>query len=139
MKTIILTIIVFALAFNISQASPVPQDTLFQTKEAQLMLWNPQLIHGHLFVYGSLSLVDDHLLFKVNDESSFVKKSLKNHYRYNFLIKDIEIFYSKIRKIKRRSFVFLLFTLQDGREMKFGFGVKDRKKIFELLSKKVKP
>jgi hypothetical protein len=138
-KTIFFTIVLglSTLVARAFTASLTSQDTLFQTKDVVLMLWNPgTLLHGYFYVPGSLYLFNDHFLFKTHDESAFVKKITKNHYQYNFLINDLSISYSEIKKVKRR--FFLMVKSEGGNKIKVGMRAKECKKVVVLLNGKIK-
>ena len=114
-------------------------DTLFVKKNVGLVLSNPGM-KNKFFVSGEISLFSDHLVFKVDQDSSFLKDK-KKIYRYNYLIKDIKIPYHQIKNINKGVFtVALLFVVPGKLEVELNNNVtytfdirKDRKKIIEIV------
>jgi hypothetical protein len=79
-------------------------ELLMEKSNMELALSNPGIL-GKFFVIGTLSFYGNHLVYQVYSDSIFLANADKVN-RYNYLIKDFEIEYDKIKEV-RGGFFFL--------------------------------
>ncbi len=116
-------------------------ELLLEKSNMELTLSNPG-IPGKFFVIGDLSFYDKSMTYQVYADSVFLATAREVH-KYNYMIKDFEIPYSKISKV-RGGFFFLflhrkvIVELDNKITYKFiAANSKDRREILKFISARI--
>ncbi len=116
-------------------------EVLMEKSNIELALSNPGIL-GKFFVIGNLSFYGNNLVYRVYSDSIFLASANKVH-KYNYLIKDFEIQYDKIKKV-RGGFFFLLLhrkvIIELEKEITYKFIAaksSDRMEILKFINDKI--
>lgn len=117
-------------------------ELIFEKRNTELTLSNPG-IPGKFFVIGTLSFYHNTMTYQVYSDTVFLS-SASRVFRYNHMVKDFEIPYDKIKKV--RGGVFFLFfhrkvivDLNDKITYKFIVAKSsDRKEVLKFLNGQMK-